>query len=279
MVPDPASPPEDATSPSADSSGRGPFSRHVSRVADRFDDLLPFALVPVLLSVLEFDSVRRTVDQPPGWTSVNFEFAFPSPLLDLWRFVDPPDPSGSSGGVDVTVEVPFETVVLPLEAIEPTFAFVIGTAAIVYAAILGVVAAGYLGGIDRRLRGEPASIFEFVARYAARLILYNLAVFAALLVAVALLVVAPELLVFAFPAVVVLGYLFYAACSSSTTLAFSRDFGDRTGTRSRAARTSGSVSDTSSPPSCRRSSCRSSSAPARAASSWRSHSSRRSRSR
>ncbi|WP_229504735.1 hypothetical protein [Natrinema versiforme] len=62
MVPDPGfgSPPSDDPPPTASGSGdegSSPFTRHASRVLDRFDDLWPFASVPLFAALLEFEKV------------------------------------------------------------------------------------------------------------------------------------------------------------------------------------------------------------------------------
>ncbi|WP_254766412.1 hypothetical protein [Salinilacihabitans rarus] len=227
----PAPDPADSDPPDGAGERSSPtFSRHVSRVTDRFDDLVPFALVPVALSLFEFESVRRALDPSARGFSINVEFAFPTPLFHLWSLVDPPEPSGppdigpgtgppiggpsgttASSGLDVTIETPFETVALPLDAVGAAATVWIGAVVLAYAALAAAVAAGYLGGIDRRLRRDPASIAACVVAYAPRLFAYYLVVFAAILALVPVLVVAPPLLVLALPAAVVLGYLFYAA--------------------------------------------------------------------
>lgn len=191
------------------------FSRHVSRVTDRFDDLLPFALVPLALSLLEVESVAWALD-PGRDVSINIEFAFPSPLLDLWSFVDPPETTGAGGigpgsGTDVTIEFPFETVGLPAEVVTGGTLGLIAIVFLVYAVLGAIVTAGYLGGIDRRLRGEPAAIPQCITRYAPRFLLYYVVLFGAFLALVPLVFAAPALLLIAIPAVFVLGYLFYAA--------------------------------------------------------------------
>lgn len=185
------------------------FRWHVSRVADRFDDLLPFALVPLFLTVLEFEKVARTLDPSPASFRFSFDFLFPDPLLDLWSFADPPESAGT-GTVDVTIETPVETVVLPPEPVGVELAAWIGATLLVYAVIAAVIAAGYLGGIDRRLRGEPATIPECIAAYAPRLFLYYLAIFWAFLALVPLVSIAPPSSLLAVLAAIVLAYLFYA---------------------------------------------------------------------
>ncbi|WP_436346587.1 hypothetical protein [Natronorubrum sp. FCH18a] len=210
------------------------FTRHVTRIVDRFDDLRPFVLVPFVLSVFEFESVRRTLDSGRSDFSINVEFALPTPLLDLWSFVDPPDPASAervpepavgpgdgprhteptgstgSGTTDVTIETPFETVVLPLEPVDGATVAWLGVALVLYAVTAAVIAAGYLGGIDRRLRGEPAAIVPCIVRYTPALLLYYLVLFAAFAGLVPFLVAAPLLVLFVIPLVIVLGYLFYA---------------------------------------------------------------------
>ncbi|MDQ2050903.1 hypothetical protein RBH26_10455 [Natronolimnohabitans sp. A-GB9] len=203
------------------------FFDHVGRVVDRFDALLPFVVVPFGLSLLEFENVRRALDSAGGF-SLNVEFAFPTPLLDLWSFADPPPATGRAGpstgvpgdhgptdptgapGSDITIETPVETIAMSLEGVGIELLTWLGLALLAYAAISAVVAAGYVGGIDRRLRGEPAAILECVVAYAPRLFLYHLVVFGAFVAVVPFLVVAPPLLLLAVPVVIVLGYLFYA---------------------------------------------------------------------
>lgn len=227
--------------PSSDSGVESPddrssatFSRHVSRVTDRFDALLPFAAVPFGLSIVDVEKFRRALDPAPGSFSINVEFAFPTPLLDLWGFVEPPpsatrgdavrSAAGTRGGLDrgpmtgptdtggaeVAVETPLEPVALPLEAIDAGLLGWIGTVLLAYAVVAAVIAAGYLGGIDRRLRDEPAAPLACVVRYAPRFLAYYVLAVGAFAFLAALLVVAPPLLLLAFPAALAVGYLFYA---------------------------------------------------------------------
>lgn len=222
MVPDPDS------SPTADGSGERPsrsaaFPRHLGRVTERVDDLLPFVVVPFTLSVLEFEQIERALD--PTTASITLEFSLPSPLLTLWDLVDPPEsssdgvnhggPGASNGGQpgatttgsDVSIDMPLETF---FPALESSLLTVIGIALLVYAAIAGLVTAGYLGGIDRRLRGEPAAIGRCLGRYGPRLVLYHLLVFGAFLTMLPFVLALPGLILLAIPVVLVLGYLFYA---------------------------------------------------------------------
>lgn len=226
----------DAGSPveeSEDDRSSFPFTTHVSRVLSRFDELLPFALVPLVLTLLESENAGQTVDARGSTVSVNLELSFPAVLIDLWSFVDPPESpspepapgsatapgpaspeSGSSGagGTDFTFETPTENITLPLEsALDTGFLVGVGLLLILYAALSSVIAAGYLGGIDRRLRGEPVAIRACLLEYTPRFFAYHLLVFGAFLALVPVVITAPATLLLVFPLIIVLGYLFYAA--------------------------------------------------------------------
>lgn len=236
MVPEPDSPSDHAAGPPSRDRSRGAFSRHVSRVTDRLDELLPYAVVPVVLSLLEVGKIERTLD--PHRTSFSVQFSLPSPLLELWSLVDPPEPAstgsstttgwdtgapfeGSGGaapvggltatGPEITIETPVESIVLPVDAVGSVQLAWLGILLLAYGAIAAAVAAGYLGGIDRRLRDEPAVLLACVVDYAPRLFAYYLVVFAAFLALLPIALIAPPLLVLGIPLVLVLGYVFYAA--------------------------------------------------------------------
>ncbi|PCR91651.1 hypothetical protein [Natrinema ejinorense] len=244
-APDTGPPPDDGPSTAVDGSSgdSGPFAHHVSRIIDRFDDLWPFAVVPLIVSLLEFEKVRRALGPAGSGFSINLELLLPSPLVTLWRFAKPPDPprvttrsprdepfgspsfgestpsggattptgSAGSGGTDLMIETPVETVGGPLEAIGTQTMVWIGLTLAAYAVLSGILMAAYVGGIDRRLRSEPIALGSCVVTYAPRFVLYNLVVFGAVLLLLAPLVLVPPplLIVLAFPAVVILGYVFY----------------------------------------------------------------------
>ncbi|SEQ85903.1 hypothetical protein [Natrinema salaciae] len=239
-----AGPPPGDDSPET-GDGSNPFTRHVSRVIDRFGDLGGFAVVPLLLTMLEFEKVRRASDPAGRGFSITLELLFPSPLVTLWRFANPPDPPAAtthpprdesygspsfggapgepgpsggpttpagptgSGGTDVTIETPVETVAVPLEALGTEAMVWIGLALVAYGVISAILMAAYVGGIDRRLRHEPIAIGSCVVTYAPRFVLYNLVVFGAFLLVVPVFVLAPPLVLLAIPAIVVVGYVFY----------------------------------------------------------------------
>ncbi|WP_254522015.1 hypothetical protein [Natrinema caseinilyticum] len=239
--------PDDGRPPIADGAGNNgssPFVRHVSRVVDRFEDLAAFALVPLFAALLDVEKVRRALAPAGRGFSINFEFAFPSPLVTLWRLASPPDPpapaprtpreeafgtpsvgdgspgalpTGDStipertdtGGTDVTIETPVETIDVPLEAIGVEMLGLIGLALVAYAVLLGILMAGYVGGIDRRLRNEPIAVGSCLVTYAPRFVLYNLVGFGAFLLVLPAFVLAPPLVLLAIPVIVVLSYVFY----------------------------------------------------------------------
>ncbi|WP_323172722.1 hypothetical protein [Natrialba sp. PRR66] len=94
----PSSPSASASSPSRSAS---PFWHHVSRVLDRFGDLLAFALVPLCLSLAELGKLRRAME-PTNGVTISATFVLPEPLLELWSFVDAPDPgmTGASSSLE-----------------------------------------------------------------------------------------------------------------------------------------------------------------------------------
>ncbi|GAB7018832.1 hypothetical protein [Halostagnicola bangensis] len=225
-------------------SGDGPnsFGWHVSRITDRFGELLVFALIPLLTTLLDTQSVRQALRQNRGDFSITFEFVLPSPLLDLWSFADPPEPAdpqfpdggygasaiepsggtagGDSGvgsigrttssGTDLTVESHLEIMTAPFEALGLTLVPILVLSVLAYAAVFAVLEAIYVGGIDRRLENRRSEPIKCIRRYTPKLFAYTLLVLGATLFLIPVLLVAPLLFLLALPAALVLGYLFYA---------------------------------------------------------------------
>ncbi|ELY98084.1 hypothetical protein [Natrialba asiatica] len=242
-----SSPSAPASSPSQSSS---PFWNHVSRVLGRFGDLRPFALVPLCLSLAELGKLGRAMGPTNGFT-ISAKFVLPEPLLELWSFVDAPGPGmggassaldsatgaagssapavtptetppastpagggsygGTETGIDVPIDTPFETIVLSPDSIGGATLGTIGVLLVVYTVLASMVAAVYIGGLDRRLRDEPIAVAASLVRYTPRFILYHAALFGLVLLAVPFALISPLLLVLAIPVVLVLAYLFYAA--------------------------------------------------------------------
>lgn len=199
--------------------GRTPdgFWSHVSRILDRFAELLPFAAIPLVTALLDVQRVRAALHPAPGSRSFTVEFAFPSPLSDLWSLVDPPPAAATtpavtgSGDLDVTAEAPIPVgVVGPPDGGAVAVLGLLGLLA-AYALVFSALLAVYVGGIDRRLRGEPIAPGSLVVRYAPRFLVYGLLVFGAALATLPLLLAVPGVVLLAIPLVFVVGYLFYAA--------------------------------------------------------------------
>ncbi|WP_229504736.1 hypothetical protein [Natrinema versiforme] len=160
--------------------------------------------------------------------------------MTLWQLADPPEPpavttrsgygepfsggpgepaptggspgsvgSTGAGGTDVTIETAVGTVEMPLEALSMGMLGWIGLAIVAYVTFSGILMAAYVGGIDRRLRGEPIAVGTCIATYAPRYILYNLVVAGAFLLVFPLFVLAPPLILLAIPVIVALSYVFY----------------------------------------------------------------------
>lgn len=208
MSPDLPSPSTEAP----DESGR-PFWRHVSRVVDRFDALLAFLAIPAVTSLFQFERTARLLESGSREFSIHLGAQFPSPMLDLWSFVESP---GSADGV--TVDVPVGSGEIAIADADFALLAVIVPLLVAYAVVASVLYAIYVGGIDRRLRGEPAAPLECVTRYAARFLGYFVVLFtagAAFVLVVALFFFpAPgalaAVLLLVIPALLVLAYLFYA---------------------------------------------------------------------
>ncbi|APW97036.1 hypothetical protein CHINAEXTREME_04275 [Halobiforma lacisalsi AJ5] len=178
--------------------------------------------------MLDADGVRRTIAEAGNRVSINFEFRFPDPFLDLWSFVDPPaptaasstggsvpfapapvDPPTATGAGDVTVDLAFQSRSVPLGEAGPGLIAGLLALLVAYAAVFSVVYAVYVGGIDRRLRGEPIAVVDCVRSYAGRFLAYFAILFGVFLLAVPILAVAPVLILLALPVALLAMYLFY----------------------------------------------------------------------
>ncbi|EMA40861.1 hypothetical protein C446_06780 [Halobiforma nitratireducens JCM 10879] len=202
----------------------------------RFGDLLSFLAVPLFATLLEIDAVRRAVAGTGRGFSIEFKFQFPSPLLDLWSFTDPPEPAtgppspgldGDGGGIGdspgsppagsasgpggdtVTVDLPYRAESIPLEAIGPDLLGWLLALLVGYTVFYSVVYAIYLGGMDRRLRNEPVAVADCVRSYTGRFLVYFAVVFGVFLLAVPILIAQPMLVLLALPVALVAMYLFY----------------------------------------------------------------------
>lgn len=147
------------------------------------DDHPALVAVPLLTSFLAVDNVRAV----GGFNGMHFGGKLPvaAPILDLWTFVALP-----ATGVDDPSAVPL--VLLP-----------------VYAAIRGVLAAGYLGCIRDALVGRPLAVGENVRCYGASLIGFELLLLGVPLALVPLARLSVLLLIPVLVVLLVGAYLFY----------------------------------------------------------------------
>lgn len=167
--------------PSTDDS----FGERLEDGLGRATDHLPLAAVPLVLSLLSVDNVRRVLE----YRGVHFGIAFPLPpaVPNLWTFVNVPD---QGSGVHVAPTLPWLPVLVVVQA---------------------ALAAGLLGSVHQTLREGRYDFSRNARRYFGRFLGYELLVYAAVLATVALAAVAPPLLLLAIPGYLVVGYLFFAA--------------------------------------------------------------------
>ncbi len=161
----------------------------LSEAAERTDRTLPLAAVPLVVSLLAVDKLRRVA----GFDGVNFgvSFGFPSAVTGGWTFLSLP-----SGGPGMTV--------YPSNL--PSFAVATAAATLVTAAL----GAGYLGSLRRAIAGKQRQFLADTRAYVAPLLLFQAASLAASLTFVGAALVSPALLVVVVPVLVALAYLFYA---------------------------------------------------------------------
>lgn len=165
------------------------------RVADRFGDLLPLALVPLVTGLAAVDDLVALAEGPPGGA---VSFGLPNQRVDAWTFLD--GPSGGSG-VNVDVAVPGLQGVEALPLVIALFGL--------YVVVSGLLTAGYFGGIRNVLDGERIAFVASVRRYGARCVGYELILLGALFALFAPLFVSPALALLVFPGLLLLAYLFY----------------------------------------------------------------------
>lgn len=155
-----------------------------ARVAGR---VAPYAVVPFALSLLAVEKVQSAASS--AGFSVNLKFALPADVATLWTLVDPV-PAG------VTVNTPVPLVVVP-----------------VFLVVQAVVVAGFLGGIRDAYRGEEHDFAAAAGAHWLSMLGVEVAQFV-VFVGIGSLAVAGggfAAALVAFPALLVLGYLFWGA--------------------------------------------------------------------
>lgn len=107
------------------------------RLADgwrRAGDQFPLALVPILLAVMQTDSIRQVLAY--DGVHVGIKFGVPASVVTIWQFVDPPS-TGVSVNAGLPLSLPFAVVVVPLVVL-----------------LRAGLSAGYFGAIAARLVGR-----------------------------------------------------------------------------------------------------------------------------
>ena len=175
------------------------FTDYAGSVLDRSNGAMELALVPLVYSFLQVGNLQRLA----AFDGVRFSLrlVFPQPVVSLWSFVEAPPPT--TGGFEVTGPATGPLVLLPVLVV-----------------VEAVLVAGFLGSLDEAFRTGEYGFLRNVRRYGLDLLVYNVIV-AGVAVGSALLLVGVVgtagaggvvlALLFGLPAVLVLGYLFYAA--------------------------------------------------------------------
>ena len=150
------------------------------------------AVVPFAWSLVQVDAVARVLSH--GGVNLGVRFPVPSGLPTLWTFARAP-------ATGITVDGPLGT-----SGVLPQY---VGLA--VPVVLGGLLAAGYLGELHAAMTASHGRGFvENVVRYGVRQVLYAGLVALVGLAVVGLASAVPAILLLAFPAFFVLGYLFYA---------------------------------------------------------------------
>jgi len=107
------------------------------RLADgwkRAGDHMSLILVPILLAVMQTDSIRQVLTY--DGVHVGIKFGVPASVVTIWQFVDPPS-TGVSVNAGLPLSLPFAVVVVPLVIL-----------------LRAGLSAGYFGAIAARLVGR-----------------------------------------------------------------------------------------------------------------------------
>ncbi|EMA26051.1 hypothetical protein [Haloarcula amylolytica] len=118
------------------------------RLADgwkRAGDHMSLILVPILLAVMQTDSIRQVLT----YDGVHFgiKFGVPASVVTIWQFVDPPS-TGVSVNAGLPLSLPFAVVVVPLAVL-----------------LRAGLSAGYFGAIAAHLVGRDDDFATSVRTY------------------------------------------------------------------------------------------------------------------
>lgn len=179
-----------------------PFVTHIRRAWDHAQELAPLALIPIVLSMLDRDSIVAVLSQTEG-TDFDIQFPYPGPFTDSWSFTTVPTVETA------TVTGPgAEFISVPIGGL--SVALLIGWL-FVWAVLIAMLFAIYIAGIDRRFDEDPIRPADAVSRYGGRFLMYALAIVGVGFVVFLLgTLFGPAGFLLAAVSVLALGYTFYA---------------------------------------------------------------------
>ena len=122
-----------------------PFTVRLADGWRRAGDQFPLALVPILLAVMQTDSIRQVLAY--DGVHVGIKFGVPASVVTIWQFVDPPS-TGVSVNAGLPLSLPFAVVVVPLVVL-----------------LRAGLSAGYFGAIAARLVGRDDDFATSVRAY------------------------------------------------------------------------------------------------------------------
>lgn len=118
------------------------------RLADgwqRAGDHMSLILVPILLAVMQTDSIRQVLTY--DGVHVGIKFGVPASVVTIWQFVDPPS-TGVSVNAGLPLSLPFAVVIVPLAIL-----------------LRAGLSAGYFGAIAADLVGRDDDFTTSVRTY------------------------------------------------------------------------------------------------------------------
>jgi hypothetical protein len=124
----------------------------LDEVRTLLDELAPLLLVPFALSLLHVGNFRRVLSHRGGYVGVRFPF--PSPVGDLWLFVNPP---GGAGSVGPSLQT--------LTSGDGGLLVAVLFGLVVSVGIESVLTAGYVGSIQQYRRKSTYDFVDNVERY------------------------------------------------------------------------------------------------------------------
>lgn len=143
--------------------------------------LAALAVIPLVASLVRWRDVVALGAR--RGSEIGIKIGLPHPIADLWTFVDAPRPDRSGLHVDAPVGMDLELSATLL------------LAAALYGVVLGLLMAGYVGSVDQFVRRGRYDFLANIRRYGARMVGFQAAVYAYLLVLLAAALASPAFIV------------------------------------------------------------------------------------